>query len=618
MSNRSNWMRRGNSSNESEFVNPQARFQQRQLQEKEQKLLQMYDQQQQRALQVAKRGSASSSSSNGSVHKISSTTVKSTSSFRRVGTGISSKYQNHQQIRHEDVNKSARVGNTATPQVIHGLYSEVREQQNYALARKTSRASDRDETDRVGTRAFVEVERQNYNGYSYENEINIDEVIDNDAMQRNRMLAKTENGHHNNVKRRPSTTIDESQQILVDPRDEHSIKDGSKTSLSRKSSLAASELSTRNAKNAATSKRSTLASTTGSSNGDLSRGGAASGEFKENNGVASKRTASFSSNKGSSGVHEQKDRSPDSKSGSLKFLSKIVGSNGEAPLSSTDHQIETVDPSHNRKLSSQALSDPPKTSHESLSRKKSTDGYHQHRHQQNQQRTGSPIATPAPRSSTTSSNSSANQQSSGSTLASSASRSHGSIGSRLAGKGGRGGAAPTPASRTSIVHEGSKKNDDSLSTCKTCNRRFNIDRITLHEQICSKTAQKKRKQFDAVIHRVKGTELEAFVQKPASKSKVQSKSVQKPEQPKPPTSNWRRKHEDFINAIRSAKQMQAHIAAGGKLSDLPPPPPSDTSDYVQCPHCSRKFNQGAAERHIPKCESMQHNKPKAQPRTIKR
>lgn len=76
-----------------------------------------------------------------------------------------------------------------------------------------------------------------------------------------------------------------------------------------------------------------------------------------------------------------------------------------------------------------------------------------------------------------------------------------------------------------------------------------------------------------------------------------------------PKSNWRRKHEDFINAIRSAKQVQAHLAAGGKLSDLPPPPASDTSDYVQCPHCGRKFNQSAAERHIPKCENMLHNKP---------
>lgn len=41
----------------------QARFQQKQLQEKEQKLLQLYDQQQQRAYQVAQRGSSGSNGS---------------------------------------------------------------------------------------------------------------------------------------------------------------------------------------------------------------------------------------------------------------------------------------------------------------------------------------------------------------------------------------------------------------------------------------------------------------------------------------------------------------------------------------------------------------------------
>lgn len=78
-------------------------------------------------------------------------------------------------------------------------------------------------------------------------------------------------------------------------------------------------------------------------------------------------------------------------------------------------------------------------------------------------------------------------------------------------------------------------------------------------------------------------------------------------------SNWRKKHEEFISNIRAAKHAQAYVAKGGKLADLPPPPPLDTSDYIQCPHCKRKFNQGAAERHIPKCATMQHNKPKPAP-----
>lgn len=63
--------------------------------------------------------------------------------------------------------------------------------------------------------------------------------------------------------------------------------------------------------------------------------------------------------------------------------------------------------------------------------------------------------------------------------------------------------------------------------------------------------------------------------------------------------------------------MQAHLAKGGKLSDLPPPPVSQNLDYVQCPHCSRRFHESAAARHIPACKNMQHNKPKPkQPATV--
>lgn len=90
---------------------------------------------------------------------------------------------------------------------------------------------------------------------------------------------------------------------------------------------------------------------------------------------------------------------------------------------------------------------------------------------------------------------------------------------------------------------------------------------------------------------------------------------------KPPAtkkSDWRRKHEEFIQAIRSAKQMQQHLAKGGKLSDLPPPPPSENPDYVQCPHCQRRFNESAAQRHIPKCSNFQFNKPKPKPKVTKR
>lgn len=150
---------------------------------------------------------------------------------------------------------------------------------------------------------------------------------------------------------------------------------------------------------------------------------------------------------------------------------------------------------------------------------------------------------------------------------------------------------------------------DDLEECHHCGRRFAADRLAVHETICSKTGKKKRKTYDATKHRVQGTELEAFVPKGNNKTASKTSKQVKPAGKK----DWRRTHEEFIAAIRAAKTAQAHIAKGGKLSDLPPPPPSSNPDYVQCPHCGRRFNEAAAERHIPKCATFLHNKPKPAP-----
>lgn len=142
----------------------------------------------------------------------------------------------------------------------------------------------------------------------------------------------------------------------------------------------------------------------------------------------------------------------------------------------------------------------------------------------------------------------------------------------------------------------SRPRDPNLEQCKFCGRSFAKDRIQKHEEICAKTL-KKRKVFDATKMRVKGTEAEQFVRKKNKK-----------EDPKPKKSSWRTQHENFIASIRQAKAVQKHLASGGKLSDLPPPPPSENPDYVPCPHCGRKFNDAAAERHIPRCKNIVSNK----------
>uniref|UniRef100_A0A182VX38 C2HC/C3H-type domain-containing protein n=1 Tax=Anopheles minimus TaxID=112268 RepID=A0A182VX38_9DIPT len=167
---------------------------------------------------------------------------------------------------------------------------------------------------------------------------------------------------------------------------------------------------------------------------------------------------------------------------------------------------------------------------------------------------------------------------------------------------------------------------DGLTRCDICCRNFATDRIDKHRQICQKTKTKKRKVFDITKHRVQGTDAESFVLRGKKSTSTGAATVSRKQSSQLSTasvggganggkpSNWRKKHEEFIATIRAAKEMKAHLARGGKLSDLPPPPPSENPDYVQCPHCMRRFNQTAADRHIPKCATMLHNKPKPKPK----
>lgn len=109
---------------------------------------------------------------------------------------------------------------------------------------------------------------------------------------------------------------------------------------------------------------------------------------------------------------------------------------------------------------------------------------------------------------------------------------------------------------------------ENMAACSNCGRFFNEDRVQKHESICKK--QKKRKVFDAIKHRVQGTEAEVYVKKALKATPKKQAAAPVPTETGK-KSNWRKKHEEFIAAIRSAKQVQAHLAAGGKLSDVSVP-----------------------------------------------
>ena len=60
---------------------------------------------------------------------------------------------------------------------------------------------------------------------------------------------------------------------------------------------------------------------------------------------------------------------------------------------------------------------------------------------------------------------------------------------------------------------------------------------------------------------------------------------------------WKAESEQFRAAMRAARG--AKFGGAGYVAAAPAPPPDD---YVLCKYCGRRFNEIAAERHIPFCE----------------
>ncbi|KAL3040944.1 hypothetical protein OYC64_011846 [Pagothenia borchgrevinki] len=138
--------------------------------------------------------------------------------------------------------------------------------------------------------------------------------------------------------------------------------------------------------------------------------------------------------------------------------------------------------------------------------------------------------------------------------------------------------------------DGEAPSGEELIQCNTCKRCFFPKVLGKHAKICQKSAAKRRKVFDSGRQRAEGTDIPTL--KPIKP---------KAEPPKKP-SNWRKKHEDFIATIRAAKGIDQVLKDGGPLP--PPPPATYDPDYVQCPFCQRRFNEGAADRHMKFCQEQ--------------
>jgi len=143
--------------------------------------------------------------------------------------------------------------------------------------------------------------------------------------------------------------------------------------------------------------------------------------------------------------------------------------------------------------------------------------------------------------------------------------------------------------------------DEPTFPCPNCGRKMRNNALQLHlkRRLCQRPA---RKEMDMKKKRL-GGDLAREAQKlrdPSKEMEVQRKAQAKKDK-------WRMDAMQLKEAMKAGKEVSKAIKEG-----LPLPPPTKSSapdDRVQCPHCARKFNDMAAQRHIPKCAESKRRAP---------
>ena len=133
---------------------------------------------------------------------------------------------------------------------------------------------------------------------------------------------------------------------------------------------------------------------------------------------------------------------------------------------------------------------------------------------------------------------------------------------------------------------------EPLIPCNLCGRTFRESVIDRHENAC-RVANKKRKAYDVKGHRLEGIEgideVPHYEPPPPPRSAMGNARGGAPASAAAKLPKWKVQH----------LQFQAFIKNGAKGEAAPPP-----DDRVACPHCSRKFAEDVAARHIPKCSNI--------------
>lgn len=146
-----------------------------------------------------------------------------------------------------------------------------------------------------------------------------------------------------------------------------------------------------------------------------------------------------------------------------------------------------------------------------------------------------------------------------------------------------------------------------------CGRSFNHQALVVHERICVKVFQKKRREFDVVKQRL--TNLEGIGNLPKPKPEAFAP------RPKAKVPKWKIESHNLRVGLRQARGLAP--PAFGTSKDVAGAQQADMETRIKCAHCTRMFDPKVAERHIPFCAnkekmSKMKNGPKPPPQGKKR
>ncbi|TMW66394.1 hypothetical protein Poli38472_004159 [Pythium oligandrum] len=141
---------------------------------------------------------------------------------------------------------------------------------------------------------------------------------------------------------------------------------------------------------------------------------------------------------------------------------------------------------------------------------------------------------------------------------------------------------------------------EEMEECGNCHRRFNITSLAKHQKICEKVFTGQRKVYDMSAKRLEGTEAEKLI-KQSKRGKKASASAAAEDKPiKAKAVDWKQQSNAFRDAMRANREINKAIKEG-----RPPPamvPSAPDPSLIPCDFCGRRFNDKAAERHIPFCK----------------